>query len=326
MRLSFIVPVYQVEDYIHPCIESIYKQGMDEDIFEVILVNDGTHDKSFEMIGDYINGHANIKVIEQENKGLSAARNIGVSHATGEYILFVDSDDFLIEESLKHIIEDVEKHSPDLLVAGFVKKENKEIKNQIIHAQPDYHSWTTTSFDAFVNFFNPQQCFVWRNIYRKAFLEENHIQFINGIYFEDIPYTTECYLKADKCVITDYAFYVYRQRPESIVSTLNTKKLVDFNRVIKRLWEMRKMDLRQEEQVKLWNVIFTTFSIELWYMINDEHLYADRRIILEDLKQRVPELYFSGNIKLSTISFCYRHFPYAYLSFRRCFDKLIRHS
>ena len=325
MELSIIVPIYQVEEYIRPCIESIFIQGLDEEAYEIILVNDGTRDKSIEKIDDFIKSHSNIKVIEQENKGLSAARNIGVEHAVGKYILFVDSDDLLIEHSLCLLVEDIKKHTPDLLVAGFVKKDNNEIESHIIHEQTDYHSRTTTGSDAFVNFFNPRQCYVWRFLFRRDFLLENQIMFIPGIYFEDIPYTTECYLKADKCVITDHTFYIYRQRPDSILSSLNTKKLTDFNSVIKRLWEMRDWDFKQEEKSKLMYVIFSTFSIELWYMIYHDHLYAERKIILEDLKQQVPELYFSGSIKLRIISFCYHHIPYAYLSFRRNFEKVIRH-
>ena len=100
-KLSIIIPVYNVEKYIRPCMESIFRQGLDEDDYEVIIVNDGTPDKSMEVIEDIIAAHANITVINQKNLSLSVARNNGIAAAKGEYILMPDSDDFLIENSLK---------------------------------------------------------------------------------------------------------------------------------------------------------------------------------------------------------------------------------
>ena len=96
--LSIIVPVYNVEKYIRPCIESIFRQGLEEERFELIIVNDGTQDKSMEMIDDIINEHKNIIVINKKNQGLSIARNNGITIAKGEYILMPDSDDLLIDQ------------------------------------------------------------------------------------------------------------------------------------------------------------------------------------------------------------------------------------
>lgn len=101
LQLSIIVPVYNVEKYIRACIESIFKQGLDEDTFEVIIVNDGTKDRSMEVIQDIIDQHKNITVINQENQGLSMARNNGMAIARGEYLLMPDSDDLLVENSVK---------------------------------------------------------------------------------------------------------------------------------------------------------------------------------------------------------------------------------
>ena len=93
MDLSIIVPVYNVEKYIRTCIESIFRQGLDEDCFEVIIVNDGTQDKSMDVIADIIHRHSNIIVIEQESQGVSVARNRGIEMARGEFLIMPDSDD-----------------------------------------------------------------------------------------------------------------------------------------------------------------------------------------------------------------------------------------
>lgn len=105
LKLSIIVPVYKVEKYIRSCIESIFMQGLDDEEFEIIIINDGTPDNSMGVIEDIINQHKNIKVINQENQGLSVARNKGIVAARGEYILMSDSDDLLIYNSLKPLLE-----------------------------------------------------------------------------------------------------------------------------------------------------------------------------------------------------------------------------
>ena len=114
IQLSVIVPVYNVEKYILKCIESIFCQGIDDNTFELIIVNDGTKDNSMELISDIINRHANVIVINQENKGLSEARNSGLAKASGKYILFVDSDDFLIDNTFKPLLDVAISSSVDI--------------------------------------------------------------------------------------------------------------------------------------------------------------------------------------------------------------------
>ena len=137
IKLSIIVPVYNVEEYIRPCVESIFKQGLDESTYEVILVNDGTKDNSFGVIEDIVNSHSNILIVEQKNQGLSAARNTGMTKASGDYILFLDSDDLLIENTLGKLTAALSSSSPDILYAGFVKMTNEEIDTRKMVAQEE---------------------------------------------------------------------------------------------------------------------------------------------------------------------------------------------
>ena len=131
MDLSIIVPVYNVEKYIKPCIESIFKQGLDDTDFEVIIVNDGTEDRSMEMIADIIQQHSNITIINQENLGLSAARNNGIVAAKGKYILMLDSDDLLIKNSVKPILKKAIETNVDLIVTDFLSMTDEEIQRLI---------------------------------------------------------------------------------------------------------------------------------------------------------------------------------------------------
>lgn len=316
MQLSVIVPVYNVEKYIFSCIESIFKQRLDDSDFEVIIVNDGTNDRSMEIIKDFIQQHDNITVINQENQGLSVARNTGLKYAGGEYILFVDSDDLLIDNTLKLLLDCAVNSSADMVMGDFLKLTDKQIEKYIPSLSAK-ESVEMSGEEAFIQFLNPRECYVWRSLYRREFLNDNHISFIPGVYFEDVPFTTECYTKADRCISLPIPFYVYRQRPNSIVSSVNVKKLKDFNAVIEYLWQLKGChSLTNGESRKLDDTIFTTFSIEMWYLTTDRGLYDCRREIVEDLKKRVPDLFFPNGIKQQLVSLLFRYMPYAYLRLR----------
>jgi len=320
MKLSIIVPVYNVEQYIRSCVQSIYRQGLSEDDFEVILVNDGTQDNSFDVIGDIIAHHTNIIILEQSNQGLSAARNIGLLKASGQYILFLDSDDLLIDNTLPQLISLTNDHPVDLLIADFVKLNNEEINTFEKAVLPNVLTEQKSASEIFLQSFNPKQCYVWRTIYRKTFLDENNLKFIPGIYFEDVPFTTECLLKAKECLKTTHTFYIYRQRENSIVSSINLKKILDFNTVLAQLWEMyENYPLSLDTRKQLMNTIFETFSVSMWYVSHDSQLLKQRERIVSDLKQKVVNLYFSNGIKQKIISFFYRIAPLSYIKLRSLF-------
>lgn len=321
LKLSVIVPVYNVEKYIRSCLESILNQKINDDDFEVIIVNDGSTDKSMDVISDIVETHSNFIVINQINSGLSIARNEGLSRAKGEYVLFVDSDDLLINNSLANLLIIAFESLADMIVGGFIKMSDDEIASTIDRTNfGTYSKNVMDGREAFLNYFNPSQCYVWRSLYRKDFLEKKCLKFIPQIYFEDIPFTTECYLRSDKVLICNLPFYIYRQHPNSIVATINLKKLSDFNIVIKYLWELKtKENLSSSERKKLSDVIFSTFSHEMWFVIHDNSLYEYRGIIINNLKKEIPDLYFNNGIKQRVISCIFNMTPFLYLRIRHYF-------
>lgn len=317
IKLSVIIPVYNVEKYIRSCVECVYRQGLDETEFEVILINDGTEDDSFQKIEDIVICHSNIAVIEQENKGLSVARNTGLLMARGQYVLFLDSDDLLIDCSLNCILDMAIGASADLVIADFMKMSDDEIGSMTIKDNREVIVENKSGIDVFLHDLNPQQCYVWRTLYKKSFLNKNNLRFIPDIYFEDIPFTTECYLKADNCIVTNFRFYIYRQRSDSIVSTINMKKLIDMNKIIEYLWVMKSdMTFTPDVGKKMMNVIFVTFSIAIWYLSHDKKLLGKRKQYVLDLKYRVPELQFTNGIKQKLVSLFFKLFPYTYIRLR----------
>ena len=233
MDLSIIVPVYNVEQYIRTCIESIYKQGLDEDRFEVLIVNDGTKDRSMEVIQDIIAQHKNIVVINQENQGLSMARNNGMAKAKGQYILLTDSDDMLIDGSLKPLLDMALETEADLVVADFVKMNDQEIvRRRITSLQPATTDYTEIYGENIIlRKLDPKQCYVWHTLYRTDFLRENNIVFLQGLRYEDIPFTHECYLKATKCLFIPILLYIYRtNRTGAITASFDIVKAKGFLR------------------------------------------------------------------------------------------------
>ncbi|MEE3415528.1 MAG: glycosyltransferase [Prevotella sp.] len=319
IQLSVIIPVYNVEKYISKCIESVFCQGINESTFELIIVNDGTKDKSMELISKIIQWHTNVIVINQENKGLSAARNIGLARALGQYVLFVDSDDFLVGNTLKPLLDVAINSSVDMVMGKFIKLSENQVKSYtpISALKSEIEPRVMLGEEAFVNYLNPRECYVWCTLYRRDFLLDNHIKFLPGIYFEDIPFTVECYLKAEKCISLPISFYVYIQHSNSIVSSINAKKIFDFNIVIEYLWYLKNsLSLSNSQLIKLQDLIFCTLSIELWYLTKDKELYRYRREIVVDLKKRVPEMYFSNGFKQIVFSFLFEYMPFTYLWLR----------
>lgn len=316
MDLSIIIPIYNVEKYIRPCMESVFGQHLDKD-YEVILVNDGTKDNSFYVIDNLIKAHDNIIVIEQENQGLSAARNTGLTKASGEYVLFLDSDDLLVNDTLSLLLQKAKESAADMIVADFIKLTDEQILSFHPKVISNVGVQEKNGWDFFVNDFNPQECYVWRTLYRRSFLEENHLSFIPGIYFEDVPFTTECYLKAEKCVRFPLLFYVYRQRANSIVSSVNMKKVTDFNIVLEHLQAMRlEYSLPTNVAQKLSDTMFSAFSSAIWYLSHDKMLLARRKEYVEDLQKKDIPLKFTHGIKQHVISLLYRFMPNTYIMLR----------
>lgn len=316
-KLSIIVPVYNVEKYIRPCFESVFRQGLDDDDYEVIIVNDGTKDKSMEMINDIISQHENISIISQENQGLSVARNNGIAVAKGEYILMLDSDDLLIEDSLKPLVEKALESQADLVVADFLKLTDEQICNLQNIPHKEFCIQEKTGGQLFLEDLNPHECFVWRTLYRRYFILENDLKFTPGVYCQDVPFTHEAYIKAQKCIRTPWLLNIYRKtRPGAATVSFGRKKALDYTIIISKTWELTKLkNLSPLVLRKLQNDIYTTFSVfvydTFWGIKDNEY----RTFLLIELKKNAPDLFFSNGFNQWIHSIIFRLFPFFYFHF-----------
>lgn len=322
MTLSIIIPVYNVEKYIRPCIESIYRQGLNENDFEIILVNDGTPDNSIGVISDILNQHSNIIMLEQENQGQATARNLGLSQAHGNYVIMIDSDDLLIDNAIMPLLDKAQTHDTDLTIGDFLELNDEEISEMGSFTQKEINSGEKTGEELLLEL-NPHHCYIWRIIYRREFLTKNNIKFTPGITYEDVPFVHECYIKAKKCMIINWTFYIYRKGHESTTFSFSEKKGKDFSTSIAKTWELTTIEgLRPDVKKKLENDVFTSFSVLISTISHCTKSLKERINIVDYLSQKTKDIYFKNGRKQKFTNFMFKAMPHTYIHIHYLYGKI----
>ena len=321
-ELGVIVPVYNVEKYIRPCMESIYKQGLDEDCFEVIIINDGSEDRSMEMIKDIIDKHTNIRVVEQKNQGLSVVRNNGIALATGDYIFMPDSDDLLIDGSLPILLDKAIEYQADLVVADYLTMTDDEIVSSPTICQKKFEMEVKTGEKLLVEDLSPYACFVWHTLYRREYLLDTHLKFIPGIYIQDVPFTHECYLRAKKCLRVSWLLNIYRRHDTAATISFNKRKEKDFCTAIAATWQLIYLkEISPIARQKIHDDMYISFSRMISTTVREIEKASDRIEIVDYLREKAPDLYFRNGMKQKLFSFVFSHFPHTYIWIRYVYAK-----
>ena len=316
-KLSIIVPVYNVEKYIRPCIESIFKQGLDDADFEVIIVNDGTKDRSIEMIADIVQQHDNLSVINQENQGLSVARNNGIAAAKGEYILMPDSDDLLIENSLNPLLEKALETKADLVVADYLSMNDEEIDDFYKKAfkQPGPQFKEVTGEQILLEVLNPNHCYVWRTLYRREFLMTQNLTFYPGIRYQDIPFTHECYLKASNCIRTNILLNIYRRWPGSSTQAYKFENSKHFITAIALTWKLRQMEgLSSDLLYKIEENIYISLRLIIYNTLHGIKEKNDRYALIDYINFQAPDLNFTHSIQQRLMTMMIKRMPHFFIN------------
>ncbi len=221
--LSFVIPFYNVEKYIAQCLDSVYQQGIPEEEYEVICVNDASPDHSRDIVLEYQKKHTNLILVEHEvNKKLGTARNTGRKIARGKYVWNVDSDDMVEPNCLGEIIKQCETNELDVLVFRHRHLRGEEILDN------DKNTWNEMSEPVSgFNFWKSQCldkpgiiCPVWNKIFRKDYLNGNGIFSPEINMGEDVPFSIEAVLLADKVRAINGKYYIHRETPESLARSL----------------------------------------------------------------------------------------------------------
>ncbi len=222
MKISVIIPVFNVSKYLGTCLDSVFSQTYED--CEVICVNDGSTDDSGSILSSFSAAHPGMVVIDQKNSGLSAARNTGLRHAHGEYLLFLDSDDWIEP----HALERLSSVSDGQDMICFNGRRYLEDCGEYEEADTLTPEQNISGWDYYNKYsLQPRRfafvCVVLR-AYRREFLIKNDLWFAEGIYHEDNRFTPmACYYAKDVRVIND-VLYTYRIRRSSITTTRNLKR------------------------------------------------------------------------------------------------------
>ncbi len=236
MKFSVIVPVYKVEKYLRDCIDSILNQTFTD--FELILVDDGSPDSCPEICDGYAQADARVRVIHQKNMGQAGARNTGLLHATGEYICFVDSDDYLSHNKVLQTLADKTLSKPDIVHYKF--KEWFESDGHTAECRFSYNVPITnrTLAEIYCDLINRDAYYnsAWSKIIKRELLVHNNILFERGIVGEDNEWYYHVVMAADSLVLIDEPLYVYRRRKGSTTTSTTRKNLVDQLHVLDK-WE-----------------------------------------------------------------------------------------
>lgn len=232
-KISIIVPIYNVEPYLKRCVESLINQTYKN--IEIILVDDGSPDKCPEICDEYAHRIDKIIVIHKKNGGLSDARNFGLMNATGDYILYVDSDDYIELDACEKLATGMEENV-DLVIGAYKEVRNNTILEKKHSNLLENKVYTAKEYVISAIERNEWYAPAWLNLYRKSFLIENNLYYKVGFYFEDIEMLPRLFLANPKIVYVDYSFYNYVIRENSIITSQETPEKVQMSVDIYSNW------------------------------------------------------------------------------------------
>lgn len=279
-KFSIIIPVYNVEEYLGRCLESIIQQTLID--FEVICVDDGSTDESFRILELYSTKDDRFKVIKQENMGVSAARNSGLKNAKGTYMCFVDPDDYIAINCLERIYDEILEHSPDIIV----------FSANVFPITKDTDPWVcsdlTNSYAIYDKFHpdillsgNRGYPFVWRNCFKQKFLKRYNLQFDENLEIgEDTVFQVSAFAVAKRITILPDKLYFYRSSRKG--SAMEKAK----NDILKRLYQHIYV---LEKIAEFWEAnhcfskykdIFALFAIDFMGMEILNYKLIDRKNII----------------------------------------------
>ena len=231
MKISVIIPVYNTGNYLKKCLDSILNQTLKE--IEIIIVNDGSSDNSLDIIKRYMKKNKNIILINKENGGQGSARNMGISRATGEYISFVDSDDFIDEEMLEEMYLTAKENDSDIVICNIsdLNEKSGSTRDVSLNLKED------VSIQEAILYSVPS---VVNKIYRRELLQDNKLFFNEKIWYEDFPYSIQLLVHAKKIKFINKPFYHYFHRIQSTMHNQNISKNLDILKAYNELEEYLK--------------------------------------------------------------------------------------
>lgn len=255
IKVSIIVPVWGVEKYIKKCLDSLVHQTLNE--IEIIVVNDGSPDNSQKIIDEYVKKYpSKVKSFIKENGGQGSARNYGLEKAIGEYIGYVDSDDYIELDMYEKMYDKAKKEDLDIVICGSYNIKGTDIKEDL--DQIVFEDMKTNSFFG--------RMAVWNKIYKRKLLKDNNLLFRSKVWYEDLDFTLKSIINSEKVGYVNEPFYNYLIREGSTMNNSN----IDRNLEIILAFE----ELKKDENYKNY------YSIIEFLAVSHIYIYAVVRVII----------------------------------------------
>ena len=293
-KISVVIPIYKVEKYLKKCINSITNQTYKN--LEIILVDDGSPDKCPQICDEYSQKDSRIKVIHKKNGGLSDARNVGLKEATGKWIAFIDSDDFVSDDYIEYLYKLLKENKSDISIVlpyEFSNYEKIKIKNEreIINVYDSRQGLITMLYQ------KKFDTSAWGKLYKKELF--NDILFPCGKLYEDISTIYKVILKSDKIVYSNQKKYYYLKRNDSIMGQTFNAKDMDYIYQAEDMYNNIKK-LKDEELISAakCRVLNANFSILLKAKKTKSKKYID--LIRKSIKKNTSEVLYNKNCRLKT--------------------------
>ena len=263
-KISIIVPVYNVEKYIDKCLKSLTQQTLQD--IEIIIVNDGSLDKSVEIIEKYVKENSTkIKYYEKENGGLSSARNYGLEYATGEYIAFLDSDDYVETNMYEEMYNLAKKENADMVECDFIWE--WEYGKKIFDKRREYKTKE--------EMMKKPRVVAWNKIYKREIINKYKIRFPEGLIYEDMEFFYKLLPHLNKISYINKYFVHYTQREDSITNK-QTQKVEDIFKILDNIFDYyidQKLYNKYEKELKYMSRrIILGSSLKRIFRIKDSHL------------------------------------------------------
>ena len=290
-NFSVIIPVYNIEQYVRRCVDSVLQQDFAD--YEVILVDDGSTDQSGVLCDRLAQNHPQIRVIHKENGGLSSARNAGVKQAKGEYIWFVDGDDWIHQGALRTLYTSAQETDADLIKFGYIRVENSAqwvCKSSV--APQVYTDLTALQEEAFY-YGGRYVLSAWSHVYKRQFLQKNELCFVSEreIGSEDYLFNLQALLCAEKVAVLEDALYYYEQRMGSLTQRYKKELPRRYTQLYDRLRRYAKKHGREHFLGKIcafyiWHLIRGTCIPNAYMQTADHTLKEGRREVRQMLKNQ----------------------------------------
>ncbi len=312
IKVSIIVPVYNVERFLPQCLDSLVKQTLEE--IEILVVNDGSPDNSQTIIDDYVSRYpGKIRAFIKENGGLSDARNFGVQRATGEYIGFVDSDDYVREDMFALLYNKATEENADVAVCNYCRCSVDEVKENIVIKNIDNFN---QSVEASPQILLESKSYAWNKLYRRDWYLHNHFEFPVGQWFEDSAVVYNMLYMANKVSAVTDSLYFYRTDVTGSVTNVMDNRVLD---IFKSTENLHKFYYSRTTDRQLLDVVDRVCQIHIFVRLGDLLKRGSVKLKLKFYKQMLgffkqympkwTENPYYKNVQKSNIYLKIRHKP-----------------